>query len=706
MGDKACQSCHKKEWNEWQGSHHGFAMSKANEETVRGDFNNVIIKLKNDTYRFYRENEKYMVEAPGPEGSLKKYQIAYTFGWEPLQQYLVDFGSGKYQVLHTSWDTEEEKWFIQFPEEKIKPTDWMHWTKQSMNWNTMCADCHSTNVKQNYISVADSFHTSWDVINVSCEACHGPGYKHIEFMNSKEANQATSNDIRKDLNLPLNSSQFEEINTCAPCHSRREKLTNLYIHGDNFLNHYFPNLLHPPEYYPDGQIKDEVFVYGSFLQSKMYTEGVKCTDCHDPHTLKLKDTITDNKLCLNCHSLSYNTSKHHFHKQNTEASQCINCHMAGRTYMGNDYRRDHSFRVPRPDLSIKFDTPNTCNNCHDNKSAAWSVQAIESWYGTVRNSSYADKLLKSYGEKATALELKKWINDVNQPELVRATLIWYAGQFPTEKSMDILRQALQSEQAIIRASASKAIENLPLNLRQPLLIKAISDSVRAVRLPATRMLAALYINDGVLSKKPFFKKALQEYKEYLNTNKYFPEGQMNRGLYYEQQGKMEKAIEAYQKSLEINPEFNSARINLAYIYNGRSEHDKAEKLLRIVIAQEPKFGQAYYMLGLLLAEQNKFKSATHYFEQASELMPEYSRLFYNWAVALQTQNKSKKAELIYKKAISLEPENSDFIYGIITLYVQNKQYKKAHNYATKLLALNPTNSNIEQLLQTIEQNLK
>lgn len=706
VGGETCQSCHEKEWNDWQGSHHDYAMAEATEEMVRGDFDNATFQDEEDSYRFFREGEKFMVEAPGPEGEHEIYEVVYTFGWEPLQQYLVDFGKGKYQALHAAWDTEKNRWFSLYPNEVIKPEEWMHWTSQSMNWNTMCADCHSTNLRQNYIAEADSFNTTWDVINVSCEACHGPGEKHVEFMNTEEASTASDERIREDLILPRNVSQLEEINTCAPCHSRREKLADGYIHGDPFLDYYDPSLPHPPEYFADGEIRDEVYVYGSFLQSKMYRLGIKCTNCHDPHSLRIKESITDNKLCMTCHVPTYNTPEHHFHEQNTEASQCVNCHMTGRIYMGNDYRRDHSFEIPRPDLSEKFETPNACNDCHDDESAEWAARAIEEWYGPERAESYReDMLTKAEAGQASTEELKKWISSEAQPEIIKATLIWYAGQFPSLETEDILKQALKSEEPLIRTSAVKAVENLPEAQRRLILTEALKDSIRAVRLPAVRELTELSLNDFSRAYRQPFLRAMEEYENYLDLNQYFPQGQMNRGQFFEEQGEIRKAIEAYQKSLEKNPRFNPARINLAYLYNRIGNNDKAEKLLRTVIDQEPEYGQAYYSLGLLLAEQQQVEEAVRYFEQASALMQDYGRLYYNWAVALQTIDRRQEAQAVYLDAIKLEPENGDYRYGLITLYMQQEQFEEAHKHATILYQQYPNNPQVQQLIQVIEQQM-
>ncbi|MEX0720364.1 MAG: tetratricopeptide repeat protein [Balneolaceae bacterium] len=707
VGDKTCQSCHAAEWEEWQSSHHDYAMAEVSEEMVRADFNNTTFQDGDDTYHFYRENGKYMVEAPGPEGEQEQYEIKYTFGWEPLQQYLVDFGKGKYQALHVAWDTEKKTWFSSlYPDQHIEPGEWLHWTGQALNWNTMCADCHSTNLKQNFIPEADSFHTTWDVINVSCEACHGPGGDHVNFMNSEEAASADLDRIRQDLNLKANSSQIEEINTCAPCHSRREKLNDEYIHGNDFLDHYDPALPVPEEYFADGQIKGEVFEYASFLQSKMYAMGVKCSDCHDPHSLRLKESVTDNKLCMQCHTPSYDSPDHHFHEMNTEASQCISCHMTGKNFMEIDFRRDHSFRVPRPDLSEEFDTPNACNSCHEDQSLEWASKAIVNWYGAERESAFSEVLAKTQrGENITTGELEHWINDITQPELIRATLVWYAGQFPSDENSDLIFKALESQEPIIRASAVKAMEQMPAGIRQSFLADALKDSMIAVRIPAIRALAEFNENDFEEEFKNVFRDAVQEYKTYLDINDYFPQAQMNRGQFYEQQGEIDKAIEAYQKTLEKDPEFNPARINLAYIYNRQEDNSKAEELLKIVIDQEPEFGQAYYSLGLLMAEQDQLNEAVRYFEQAAERMPEHHRVFYNLAIAYQTLNRSEEAESAYRQAIELAPENGDYRYGLITLYMQQEQFKEAYGQAEILDSLHPNNPQVQQLLQMIEQRM-
>lgn len=707
VGDQVCQSCHASEFASWKGSHHDLAMKKATPESVLGNFGDVTFNHRGESYRFFREDSLYKVEAPGPEGEQKIYQITHTFGWTPLQQYLVDFGDGKRQVLNIAWDTQKKRWFALNPDEDIQHGDWLHWTGGAMNWNTMCADCHSTNLEQNFIASADSFHTTWSSINVSCESCHGPGRQHAEFMQSEEVDDATIDRIRRDLRLTEESSQMDQITQCAQCHSLREGITDNYRHRGDFFNHYNPSLPHPTSYFADGQIKEEVYVYGSFLQSKMFQEGVECTDCHDPHTLKLKANVTDNSLCMSCHASKYDSPEHHFHEPNTKSSQCVSCHMPGRYYMEIDFRRDHSFRIPRPDLSQKIDAPNACNSCHEDKSAEWAAGAIEKWYGPDRPSHFSETLVQAHlrGPEASD-ELQQLIADTLQPDIARATAAWYLGQFPSQEGIDMLQDMLEDESPLVRTSAARAIANASPEIRQSILPDALDDSIRAVRLAAADGLSEMGPADISFSRKQDFRQAREEYEHYLEFNQYFPQGQMNRGQYFEEQGELKKAVAAYKSAIAKDSTFNPARINLAYLYNRLGNQQEARQQLETVIQQEPSYGPAYYSLALLLAEQQQLQQAVSYLEKAAELMPDHERVQYNLAISYQRLGKPNQAEQAYLAALELDPENPDFLYGISTLYVQQEQYRKALPHARKLPDIRPDYPNAQNLLDLISRQIK
>src|SRR5699024_7781676 len=488
-------------------------------------------------------------------------------------------------------------------------------------------------------------------------------------------------------------------------HSLREEVAPGYPHNGNYMDYYSPTLPHPQSYFADGQIKDEVYVYGSFLQSKMFAEeGVKCNDCHDPHSLELKANVTDNSLCMQCHESQYNTKDHFKHKIDTEASQCVNCHMPGRYYMQVDYRRDHSFRVPRPDLSTRFDTPNACNDCHTDKSAQWAANAIEQWYGPNRADHFSEILLKADAGEQNIDDLRALASDTLQPNIARATAIWYLRQFPGSESISLLKKTIHDESPLVRKSTAQLLTNYPERQRITLLQDALNDSVRSVRIAAAGGLASFSASDMELKK--VYKEAMTEYKNYLDLVQYFPQGQMNRGQFYENQGKPQKAIQAYKKALKKDHKFNAARINLAHLYNSLGKNNKATGLLQKVVEQEPDYGPAYYSLALLLAEQKQLKQAAPNFAKAAKRMPENSRIFYNRAISLQQLGKTNKAEDTYKQAIELEPDNADYRYGLITLFMQQQQYDSALNQVDILIEQHPNDRQFRTLQQQIKQRAK
>jgi predicted CXXCH cytochrome family protein len=325
-GTVACIECHEREYREWLGSNHDEAMMMANDSTVKGYFNEVTFRNQGVSTRFYRIDGKFMVNTQGPDGKYDDYEIIYTFGTEPLQQYIVAFPRGRYQCLRIAWDTEKGKWFDLYPDLKIALQEWLHWTHGSMTWNTACADCHSTNLQKNYYIEADSFHSTYTLIDVSCEACHGPARDHINYVQSEDFDSTVVYQASGHLRMIAGGPAHQQVDDCARCHSRRVQFTKAYDYEGIFMDHYAPEILRDHLYFPDGQILDEDYVYGSFVQSRMYQNQVKCTNCHNPHTARIR--FTGNQLCLQCHDPGkYDVYEHHFHRDSEGGQECINCHM-------------------------------------------------------------------------------------------------------------------------------------------------------------------------------------------------------------------------------------------------------------------------------------------------------------------------------------------------------------------------------------------
>lgn len=722
VGKESCIDCHKVEYDLWHGSDHDLAMDFANDSTVLGDFNNVTLDAMGKSHKFYKKENKFFVLTDGPEGNMQEFEIKYTFGYHPLQQYLVEFPGGKLQTLPLTWDTISKSWYHMadavYPDEKVDHSNWLHWSNQAQNWNGMCADCHSTNLKKGFDLKTETFNTTWSEIDVSCEACHGPSSEHIKWANLPEMARPQNTNT----GLVVQTSNIDNIryvDLCARCHSRRSSLRDYDHDWTDLLDHMIPELIREPLYFADGQILDEDYVYGSFTQSRMYMEGVKCNDCHNVHSGKR--ILDGNALCLQCHrSDVYDTYNHHFHKYAGESSlqvidefgkeskvgegaQCINCHMPGRYYMGVDYRRDHSFRVPRPDLSDELGTPNACSQCHANKSNEWASSYLKKWYGESSNPHYGLALAAGAQMQEGAFKkLARLTTDDLYPVIIRATALSLLGDNYPDSSKAIFNSSLKDIESLIRYTA---IHHYPFTSIEDIdnILPLLNDPVRAVRFEAGIVLSQLQESQIPEKSRHALKEALAEYVQAMEYAGDFAASRMNLGNYYRNTGNEIKAEEEYKAAIKIDDLFYPAKVNLAMIYNQQGKNDKAELLFRDVIRTNPEVPDLYYSLGLLLAEQQKFAEAVEFLEIALEQMPDRIRIHYNLGLIYQYLDENRKAESILIKGLSVQPENFDLLYALADFYLKTKQFDKAKPLATKLKELYPENSIGQDLLNAIEK---
>ena len=691
VGAKSCKSCHEEEFKSWEGSHHDQAMKIADSTTILADFNNTTFIHNKVKSSFFKKEGAFYVNTEGPDGNYYDYKIVYTFGFTPLQQYIVKFPNGQYQCLLTAWDSVKNKWFHLQPNLDIIHDEWINWSGGSQRWNTMCADCHSTNLHKNYDSKTTSYTTSFSEINVACEACHGPASKHNAYYENPIENRVPE---KLDMEAMLPSKEL--VDKCARCHSRRSQITKYFDYKGGFLDHYYPSLLEAPAYELDGQILDEDYVYGSFVQSKMYSKGISCRDCHDVHSLKLKKTGND--LCLTCHVPAYNEPSHHFHKLNTEASQCINCHMTGKTYMGNDFRRDHSFRLPRPDQTVKYNTPNACNNCHTDKSAEWARNFIVEKYGSERPDHFSDYLLKGYFEDTNGF--KELFSNTNYPELARATALkQYTNQPLSYDEIVALTAYLKDSSAMVRNETVLAFERIGNSEWSNKIKPLLNDSIRTVRISSAR-----YFNNTRedMSTNVDFKNANKEYLEQLDMNSDFASGQQQIALYYQEQGNEEAAIKAYKRALEIDNHFNMARMNLALLYYQTGLINESEKLYLKVIEQEPEFSYSYYMLGLMYNEKGNDKKAMDYLKLATEKESATMNAFYNYALKLQQAGENEASLKIIEKGLIKFINNERLLYARLIAEINLKQKLNAKRTCNLLIQIDPNNSNYRQIMANLK----
>ena len=722
VGKESCIDCHKIAYDLWTGSDHDLAMDYANDFTVRGDFNNAEFEYKGQIHKFYKRDNRYYVYTDGPDGNMQEFEVKYTFGVHPLQQYLVEFDGGKLQTLPLTWDTITSSWYHMaeavYPDEEVDHTNWLHWTNQAQNWNGMCADCHSTNLKKGYDINTETFNTTWSEIDVSCEACHGPSSEHIKWANLPDM----ARPMNTNFGLVVQTSNIDNkryVDLCARCHTRRTSYKDYDFDWSDLLDHMNPQLIREPMYFADGQILEEDYVFGSFTQSRMYMEDVKCNDCHDVHSGKL--VLDGNALCLQCHrSDVYDTYDHHFHKYIGESSlnvvdkfdkeskvgegaQCINCHMPGRYYMGVDYRRDHSFRVPRPELSDELGTPNACTQCHGNESNQWAASYTTKWYGMGIKPHYGMTLAAGHRSDPEAFEkLKKLANDDLYPVIVRATALSLIGENYTDSSRIVLKNSLKDMESLIRYTA---IHHFPLTSMEDVddLIPLLNDPVKAVRFEVAVVLSLVPEEQFPEKSKRALKNALEEYREAMEYSADFAASRHNLGNYYSNISDPAKAIDQYKAAIKIDDLFYPAKVNLAMIYNQQGENEKAELLLKDVVENHPEIQDANYLLGLLLAEIQKYDEAINYLEQAGRLMPDRARVFYNMGLIYQYQNENDKAEKALKQTLIIEPDNFDFLFALADFYIKTNQFEKAKPIAKKLADHYPESTVGNDILKMIQQ---
>jgi Tfp pilus assembly protein PilF len=651
------------------------------------------------------------------------FEITHTFGAYPLQQYLIPFPGGRLQCLTIGWDVIKNEWYHLYPDQDIPVDDWLHWTNQAQNWNSMCAECHSTHLTKGYDPETDTYNTTWSEIDVSCEACHGPCSAHVEWAEMPDMARPQIDNYGLIVRTSnLNSRELIEL--CARCHARRSFLGDFIHPQGDLLDHMVPQLLTEGLYYPDGQILDEVYVYASFMQSKMYNHNVKCNDCHDVHSLKRLNE--GNRLCLQCHREEvYDRKEHHFHKKKGEkgdpvklkngalievgeGAKCEKCHMPGRYYMGIDYRLDHSIRIPRPDLSIADKTPNACNWCHADKDIQWSMEYMNKWYGQTSKPHYGTAMAAArQGKPDTVDLLVKTADDILLPVIVRATALSMLVSYPEENSIMALERALADDESLIRHSAIRALNRFPLNENQRLQfgVPLLYDPVKAIRMEAAMCLSPLPKELLKENERELFELALSEYKNAMMYSGDFPQSQFNLGLLYDNLDDLNKAEKHYKKSISIDDVFYPAKVNLAMLYNKKGQNDKAEDLLKQAYETRPDLPDLAYSIGLLLVEKNKLDEASRYLKEAAGKMPQRARVHYNLGLLFQSLNQFPEAEKYLLHAQKIEPENKDYLYALTVHYINRQMLLQAKSYALKMIEVNPQSSVGNELLNSINQRI-
>lgn len=705
VGRQACIECHEDQSELFVGSDHDLAMDPATPETVLGDFTGSSFTHAGVTSTFYQRDGGYFVRTDGADGELREFPIPYTFGVRPLQQYLVDIGDGRYQSLGVCWDARSieaggQRWFHVYGDEPIDHRDELHWTGALQNWNFMCAECHSTRLEKGYIAAEDRFETTWSEIDVSCEACHGPGSEHVNWARTiKAGDRRLAAGLRVPVDafwifdegaptarraVPLESN--DQVDACGRCHSRRSLVWPEYRHGEPLAETHRVSLLEENLYHADGQILDEVYVYGSFLQSKMYHNDVTCSDCHDPHTARL--SAQGNALCARCHDTKvFDTPEHHHHEVGSSGAQCVECHMPSRNYMVVDPRRDHSFRVPRPDLTVDIGTPNACSTCHEDETAQWASDRVIEWYGADRSDMphYGEAIdAARRGVPGAAAGLVRLIDDVEIPAIVRATAVTLLRAEPNEGTAAVVSRAARDESELVRRAAADMLDVLPPETAQSLGELLLADPMRTIRLEAAATVARLPGQSP--RRSAAFESAVDEYRISQAFNADRAESHVNLGNLEASLGDAVAAEAAYRSGLVRDPAFTPAAVNLADLLRATGRDVQGEQVLRESLARA-ETAATHHALGLLLIRLRRHAEALEHLEAAASRQPANARYVYIFAVALHDLGDPERSVAVLEAGLEQHPNDRSFLMALATYCAELGRQQEARRWAERLGAL-------------------
>lgn len=682
-------------------------MQVASDQTVLGKFAGARFTYAGATSTFSKRDGKFLVKTDGPHGKLREFQVRYTFGVEPLQQYLIEMPDGRLQALSIAWNVKEKRWFHLYPKERINYADELHWTRATQNWNGMCADCHSTALSKNYDAESNRFRTSWSEISVGCEACHGPGSQHVAWANAGRDAKYRVEDAARGLAARLDErhgvtwtrdatsatarrsqprTTEREIEVCAQCHSRRGQIADGYTAGKPFLDYYRPAVLADPLYYADGQQRDEVYDWGSFLQSKMYANGVTCSDCHEPHSGKLR--AEGNAVCGQCHSpAQFDSPLHHHHVAGSPGARCANCHMPTKPYMVIDPRHDHSLRIPRPDLSSQLGTPNACNGCHANRDTRWAATQIKSWFGHDPQGyqRFAVAFTRANASAVgAAKELRAVASDASQPPVARASALSRLDANANSATLDIVVSALRDFSPLVRMGALDSLSAAPAELRSRYVMPLLSDPLRTIRIEAASALADVSLASASVDQRAAFDRAAKEYVDSQRYNADRADARVNLASFEARRGNATRAEQELKAAIALDPLFVPAYVNLADLYRAQSRDTDAQQVLRQGLEQSSRSAALHHALGLALVRAKQSDKALAELALAAKLDPANARFAYVYGVALHSAGRADAAIETLVKASAAHPADIDILQALMSFYRDRGSVAEAQRYAERV----------------------
>ena len=691
-GSATCKACHAVEFDKWIKSNHGMAERVPRDDMDRAAFDPPrSFTHGTQTTEVRKTGDAFEVVTLGFGFKRDAYPVRRVIGNDPLRQFLVEGQNGRLHTLEACFDPHKGDWFNVYGNEDRKPGEWGHWTGRGMVWNQMCASCHNTRVRKNYDAPTDTYHTTMAEMTVSCESCHGGMKSHVDW---QEKYKGTG---QKDP-TPVKFTRDQVIDTCAPCHARRGELTGDFKPGDLFADHYSLTIVDNTDiYYPDGQIRDEDYEFGSFHSSRMFHAGVRCVDCHDPHAAK--PMLPGNTLCMKCHTAGgfpnapvIVQDAHTFHKADSTGSQCVNCHMPQTVYMQRHSRHDHGFTIPDPLLTKQFGIPNACNRCHQDKDADWALAAVEKTHGDKMNRrtrTRAQTFAKAKQGDASARDELLAILDSDEIPHWKSSAILLLERWINEPMVsNAVAPFLEHADPLVRASAARVIEGTPVAVRDALK-SLLDDPVRSVRTAAAWTLREHLDLESV---------AGQDLLNMMNMSADQPSGQMQLGQFSFARGNLPDAVKHMETAIRWDPNSPPFHHDLAMMYSMAGNTAQAIEKLQDAIKLAPNEADYHYKLGLAFSEAHDIPKATAALEAAVKANPRFARAWYNLGLARNSLGKTGEAIDALVKGEQADPTDAGIPYARATILARLGRKDEAIAATQRALQIRPDDPEARQLM--------